>query len=855
MSSAVVLRNQNFEQQGTVDWVGLSNSTAQFSVGVLARLSKAGIDVFTLQMSRAICSNFTLTPSVQDSLTDAIQKLKKYGSYGDLVWFGFGIKHIVTELAETEEGLACVSLCAALSTLYENFYCAQVLRDLCQARKAPESFTPALRQWRTLVTLCSGVFTQHRFSLCLRGFTALISPHLKISKLGFPAATASSNLARAVLTMAQLSKGQLASVTFAGGLDCAWLAAFAEVILSLKIEIVDSSDMSMYRSRSSFVAQPQVKFLIGDDITTGRLSKSLSINKASLIKSGGRTLFHRSPPPGSGVLRLRAPWATILGETFHQALDRLLNGITGQQFAVFLYCVSAFPDLDRRYVKCKTGLKHSYYSWQNLISLTLRQDERSRGQNFLQFAVHQLPELKSCIECDFSSLPPDDIELKVLNALQVIKKTCSSCEGGGRTQNEVCLIGLAYTILYFLRILLATTIEEQVYPSIPGVLNLYRQHGTFCESVGKNIGVDEHAFQRNLMKHVVCVFSGIPIKNTIIVDDHPGFMAIANEDICVYRQIIEDPDASLTSIETYRVSRGYIAYAGTSYREIRFMIQDQSDSSFDDPLDFVKSVSSDMITDTVIEEIDEEQALEIGFRVTYTDKNIDHRRSLWLDFPRITQNLETMVSSISNSCGNCDALYNLKRAPSAYYPWRNSLNQEVMLDAASVDMAQKALNETKSRLDTVILMIPLFTKGDGVQIHVIDRYLLLYLMLSNTKASYWGLSPLICPFTRCLTCLVEQCWEYYGYDDVRKTRVSKFHLGMPSSGNVELVTTETNIHKFSWTTPECKPGEWIQTIHEDENDSDVSAEEPTDPDQEHDQSNESISIIPEANNQTRRRSI
>ena len=126
MSSAVV----PFAQQGTVDWVALSNASAHFSIGVLARLSKAGIDPFTLQMGRAICADFTLSASVQQSLTDAIQKVKKYGSYGNVIWFGFGIKHIITDLSETEEGLACVSLCAALSTIYDNMYSAQVLRDL-----------------------------------------------------------------------------------------------------------------------------------------------------------------------------------------------------------------------------------------------------------------------------------------------------------------------------------------------------------------------------------------------------------------------------------------------------------------------------------------------------------------------------------------------------------------------------------------------------------------------------------------------------------------------------------------------------------------------------------------------------
>ena len=90
MSGTMVAANggPSFAQQGSVDWVALSNSSVQFSVAVLARLSRAGIDAFTLQFGRAICSSFSLEPHAQERIYDAIVKLKKYGSYQDIIWFG-----------------------------------------------------------------------------------------------------------------------------------------------------------------------------------------------------------------------------------------------------------------------------------------------------------------------------------------------------------------------------------------------------------------------------------------------------------------------------------------------------------------------------------------------------------------------------------------------------------------------------------------------------------------------------------------------------------------------------------------------------------------------------------------------
>ncbi len=79
-----------FSNQSQVDWVELSNKSVQFFVAVLARLSRAGINAYTLHVGRAICLGFALDPIAQERIADAIFKLKKYNSYGDLIWFGFG---------------------------------------------------------------------------------------------------------------------------------------------------------------------------------------------------------------------------------------------------------------------------------------------------------------------------------------------------------------------------------------------------------------------------------------------------------------------------------------------------------------------------------------------------------------------------------------------------------------------------------------------------------------------------------------------------------------------------------------------------------------------------------------------
>ena len=82
-------------------------------------------------MSQSSRGNLHLAPHVQAAMEDSIKKLRKYGACKDLLWFGFGVKHVVTDLSETEEGLALVTLASSILTCVEFTFSATVLRELC----------------------------------------------------------------------------------------------------------------------------------------------------------------------------------------------------------------------------------------------------------------------------------------------------------------------------------------------------------------------------------------------------------------------------------------------------------------------------------------------------------------------------------------------------------------------------------------------------------------------------------------------------------------------------------------------------------------------------------------------------
>lgn len=326
----------------------------QFSVAVLARLSKAGIDPFTLQVGRAICTNFSLHPIAQGRISDAILALKKFGSYGDVMWFGFGVKHVVTDLAETEEGLTLVAVCAALSTTYDSLYGARVLRELCGLCKAPLSLSPAIRQWKILVELCAGVLTSTHFGLVLDGFHRLVSAGGNTSQLeANRCPTTYSVLAEAILTIAQVTSKRLTSATFTGGLDCVWLAAVAEWVFSLDVIIYNSANLALYRSRSLDQQPPQITVIYLENDLQGE-EQSFVSEKTSLIRSG-RTLFVRGDNDSLGDIHFfswRSSWSTILHDSFHEGIDELLSGENAYHFGLYLYSVSMVQESD---LQCKDG--------------------------------------------------------------------------------------------------------------------------------------------------------------------------------------------------------------------------------------------------------------------------------------------------------------------------------------------------------------------------------------------------------------------------------------------------------------------------------------------------------------------
>lgn len=825
MSSLVPHNNpSSFTQQGTVDWVTLYNSTVQCSVAVLARLSKAGIDQYTLQVGRAICLNFSLGPQSQERILTAIQRLRKYGSYDRVIWFGFGIKQILTDLSETEQGLTLVALIAALSVTYDPLFTAQVLRELCSLGKPTEAFTPALRQWRMLVDLCAGILTSVDFIHFLNGFRRLMLPHFDDNKKR-PAsgATPASTLAMAILALGKVSKHSLHSITIVGGLDCAWLAAFADWVLLLDVGILDPNGSPLYRSRKGNHGAPQIVFKIHEDgfLQVGR---DLVTSKRFIIDSG-QTLFCRIDDNQKGrSLRFQASWETILRDTFSESIDLLTHEKTNHGLAYYLYCASSCQKPDLRYQEADFAYDNSFVSERNPIDQLLWTRKESRGLQFIEFAAKRLPELQTCLQVDFSTIPSYNLDALGQNALKGIERVCTCYKHPSRSKGNLpeqwCLNLIAQTILVYLWIAVASDIDDDVCPSIDGLKLLYRRQ-VKGRVPGRSFPTNPTltTFGDLGLSLVFAVFSGSRFIETATSssmsqeDSENSFLALSGGGICVYRKILEDPMLSPDLIFKLRVIRGCISHSGSQFKAVKSLKKDATYRSQRDKSNpFLEGGIQTTVT-TVVEDNFDAFLLNVGYQVVYSTRTSD-TASLWLN-PEILLDTLRSVTETWSCLGSCQPLNMMDRVPTGHYFWRRSSDWAIKIDPESIEIAQGMLKQVREPAEKWILTNSAFGNSSYIPYHfptshipfhfptsqgsfaiIIDKPFILYLCLMHRSA----LDLALFPYNVCLSCSIELgCWaKFYPSFEPNILNTTK--------GVVNLITPDKNVATVRWELKESASG-------------------------------------------------
>lgn len=205
--------------RGSIDSVALSRATVSFSVELLARYSRAGVEPLTIEVGQAIIARFSEPADAQRRLEHSVSKLRAYSSAANALWLGIGFKHLIKTFMETEQGATFIAVSSCLMVSYNSQYSATVLKTLCDQSSMQESLTPSLSQWCNLINLCTPTVTASQFPILVEGFSRLLMTDENKKRPMQIEATLPSQLAAALLELGQLSKRKVASVTLMGNAD------------------------------------------------------------------------------------------------------------------------------------------------------------------------------------------------------------------------------------------------------------------------------------------------------------------------------------------------------------------------------------------------------------------------------------------------------------------------------------------------------------------------------------------------------------------------------------------------------------------------------------------------------------
>jgi hypothetical protein len=211
------------------------------SIAVLSRLSSAGIESLTVAFGQAMCTRIPLGAHGEEFLMESLNKLKAFSSFGDLVWFGVGVRHVLRDMVQTTEGASLVALCAALSETYPTHVAALILYEMAKELKASSELSPSLAQWGALVTTSSCVFKETTFSvrveklLTLARFSGSFLPGDISDRRVNPGHP--QDIARCLIALGEVMRGTVEQVAIHGGRAACWLATYASLILGLRVRL------------------------------------------------------------------------------------------------------------------------------------------------------------------------------------------------------------------------------------------------------------------------------------------------------------------------------------------------------------------------------------------------------------------------------------------------------------------------------------------------------------------------------------------------------------------------------------------------------------------------------------------
>jgi hypothetical protein len=247
----------SFEQGGQIDWVGLTSTIVSVPVSILARLSQAGVDGYTLEMGKVFGRQFNIAESYRRAVEKQLARSEKFGISSNTFFFGTGISVIPRLLGATRGGVSFAGIVMALRATYDPHYTARVLSEMIKSVCPPDICIPSITQFESLSDELAATMVADEIANLVWGMELAVHaqfPDITLQSLKM--VPSAHEMAATILSLTTLSPGQKVFIraTITG---TAWIAAFADRVVGLRVS---------YQVRSKIVWESSVLHREGSEM-------------------------------------------------------------------------------------------------------------------------------------------------------------------------------------------------------------------------------------------------------------------------------------------------------------------------------------------------------------------------------------------------------------------------------------------------------------------------------------------------------------------------------------------------------------------------------------------------------------
>ena len=581
-----------FQQQGSLDWSSLAASGGTLSLQLLQRISAAGIDPYTALVGQAVCGSLRCGSGGRTRFLQALESCKGLAGYRNALWFGFGVRHIATALVASEQGTTCAAICSCLVECYSTHFAAEILMEMTKALTDSSETIPSLLQWHNLVKSCAGLVTKSTFGIHAEQMMRLVG-EFRIASSQRRYATGSfvgdrgvahqTNIAQTLLGLGKLSSGLLHQMTIIGGADAGFIAAIADWLLDLDVEIRGFEDVdakleeTVFRSKNGHPdRQPQLVVIYEKDAAADSVH---CVGQTYRLPDARQVIRRENGSSQETVLSGRVLWEKAFEHTFNRDFKRLME---------------LGPDLGKA-LGCAARVYQGLFEADGLLDPAWRKDWRSYfpnsyGPAYVHFILTRFPEFEPLRDVMYSAArsPTANEACSSFEAhMQVIATECGCLEccpieGQRRSRAPTnpndrifCLVYLVYTIIKTSRIL--SGIVTELYPMRSGLEATFWQLPRMSASgipASKVMNIVESARDwhsglgpKILLQTADTIFGGDRIQQFEVYRD--WICAIAENGLCSYFDLLVEPSFGAGRAARIHVAPGHIEYRDRAYKMIR----------------------------------------------------------------------------------------------------------------------------------------------------------------------------------------------------------------------------------------------------------------------------------------------